>query len=441
MNSLTRFIRARFHGRAAGKQRSRGFTLSVGFAAVAIAMAMFYVGYHAPQSVPGRSYYNLHALFRNADNLEDHYDVRIGGVRAGQVLNPRVKNHLAEVDLQLSSAFKPLRSDSTIRIRLRSAVGIRYVEITPGTRGTPLPDGATLGLSQTSAPVDLDQVLRTFDPQTRATTAQFLGELGNGVAARGQDVNETLGDAPGFLSKLGSVSGAINSRPGAMSSFISSSQGAAAAFDPVRDVMSNGFQPETQALKPFSDRASELHATLEQAPPTLAELQSGLPSVTALVAQVTGLARAARPTLADAPAAFNQTTALLEHARPGLRGADKTLQLAHQAVSPALTFLRTAQPALPMINKALRSSTPIVTDLAAHTCGLSDGFAGWAGTMKFGTAYNNQIRFTIADTSTIVAGQPNAPSLASPYIPPCNGTSGSEVGGPKLTPEQMVAAK
>jgi virulence factor Mce-like protein len=439
MSTFKRPIRrGRFRGRAAGKQRSRGFTLAVGLVCVAFALGMFYVGYHAPQSIPGRSYYTLHALMKNAANLEDHYDVRIGGLLAGQVLSTTVRNHLADVEFQLSSAFAPLRSDSRIEIRLRSAIGVRYVEIIPGTNGTPLANGATIPASQTSSPVDLDQVLATFDPQTRARTRDLLAELGTGVAGQGQAVNSVLGSAPGFLSSLGSVSAAINARAGAMQALISSSQGAAAAVDPVRDNLANGFRPVAQALSPFAVQRANVQATLEHAPLTLSELNSGLPAVTALVAQVQGLAQAATPTLAVAPAALNQTTALLRDAGPSLRSTNATLHLVQSAVSPTLGFLKAAQPAFPQINEALASALPIVRYAAPRSCGLSDAFTGWSNIMKFGTAYDNFIRFTITETSTIVAGQPGAPSLSNPYPAPCQGSVG-EAGGARPTPEQEVA--
>jgi ABC-type transporter Mla subunit MlaD len=434
-------IKSPFHGRAAGKQRSRGFVLGVGFIAFGFAVFMFYVGYHAPQSVPLRSYYNLHAIFKTADNLEDHYEVRIGGVRAGQVLNPRVHNHLAEIDLQLGSTFKPLRSDSRLEIRLRSAVGVRYVNIVPGTSGTPLPDGATIPVSQTSAPVDLDQVLRTFDPQTQVHFRDFLGELGTGLAGRGQDVNQLLRDVPGFLSSVGSVSQAINARPGAMRAFISAAQGTTAAFDPVRNELANGFQPEAQAMFAFANQRGNVQATLDQAPPTLLELQSGLPPVTALVSQVQGLALAATPTLAVAPAALNETTALLQDAQPGLRNADATLKLAHKAVSPALKFLTTAKTALPDLNKALADALPIVTYVGPRACGLTDAMSGWAGVMRYGTAYDNFIRFTITPSGSILAGQAPLPGRgvlvpSTPYPGPCVGRVG-EWGGTPPTAEQL----
>jgi ABC-type transporter Mla subunit MlaD len=436
--SATRRHILRFRGRAAGKQRSRAFTLTVGFGALAIAAAMFYVGYRAPQSVPFRSYYNIHALLRNGDNLEDHYDVRIGGVRAGQVLHPRVHDHLAEIDLQLSSKFKPLLSDTRIEIRLRSAVGVRYVNIIPGTRGTPLPEGATLPVSQSSAPVDLDQVLRTFNPATRTHTRQLLGELGTGLLGRGQDVNDTLHTVPGLLTSVGSVSQAINSRPGAVRDFIHSTQGAAAAFDPVRAPLATGFAPEERALLPFALHRGDVERTLEQAPPTLAELRTGLPRVTALVDQVGGLARNAEPALRLAPAALEQTTALLDQARPGLRGLRGTLGFAHRAVTPALVFLQSARGVLPDVDRAIRSALPIVTYVAPRSCGLSDAFTGWSEMMKWGTDVNNFIRFTVTETGTVLTGQRTVNLPSTPYPGPCHGHVG-EAGWERQTPEQQAA--
>jgi ABC-type transporter Mla subunit MlaD len=439
MSAISRLVsRAPFRGRAAGKQRSRAFTLAVGFGVLAIAIGMFYVGYDAPNAIPGRSYYTLYALMNDADTLGPHYEVRIGGELAGQVLSAQLYHHQAKVELQLASSYKPLLSDSRIEIRLRSAFGIRYVDIIPGTHGKPLPNDATLRASQTSTPVDLDQVMDVFDPDTRARTQELLGELGTGLDGQGMNVNQTLGEAPGLMQNLGSVAAAINSRPGAMHALISSTQGAVAAFDPVRETLADGFQPEAQALQPFASEGGSVEATLDQAPPTLSEVRTGLPPVTALVAQVQGLAQAATPTLSAAPAALNQTSALLTDAQPGLRNADATLHLAARAVDPTLTFLQTAQPALPMIDDALAYVLPTVEYVAPRACGLSDAFTGWSEYMKWGTAYDNFIRFTITPTGSIVSGQPDASVLSNPYPGPCVGSVG-EAGGARQTPEQQVS--
>jgi hypothetical protein len=159
--------------------------------------------------------------------------------------------------------------------------------------------------------------------------------------------------------------------------------------------------------------------------------------VTALVAQVRGLAQAAPATLAVAPAALNETTALLRDAEPGLRNAYATLRLAQRAVSPTLGFLHTAQPALPEIDQAMASLLPVVRYVAPRSCGLSD-VSMWSPWMKFGTSLNNWIRFTVAESSSIVAGAKNAPVLSTPYPSPCHGSVG-EGGGARPTPEQQAA--
>lgn len=435
--SPRRPARRLFRGRAAGKQRSRAFTLTVGVVVLVFFAVQFYVGYNAPNSIPGRSYYTITALMKNADNLEDHDQVRIGGELAGQVLNPHVADHLAVLQLQLSSKFGPIRSDSTIRIRLRSAVGIRFVQIYPSAKGTPLPNGGVLQATQTSSPVDLDQVLDTFNPSTQRATQNFLGELGVGLMERGQTVNDTLGDAPGFVSALGSVMGAINARTGAMARFVTATQGTAAAVTPVRYDLADGFKPGAQALQPFVSQRPSVEATLDQLPPTLSTAQGDLPQVNDLLAQVDGLARAAVPTLAAAPGALTQTASLLSVAKPGLREANATLHLLSNAVDPTVGFLKTAQPELPRINLAISDLLPTVSYLAPRACGLSNAFTGWSEMMKYGTDYDNFIRFTVAKDSSLVSGEGN--DLTSPYPGPCV-DGGGPMGGPYGTPEQQQSS-
>src|SRR3954454_2170088 len=127
-------------GRPVGKQRSRAFMLAVSIGALVLAAVTFYVGYEAANTVPFRGYYNLHAQFDNAENLANHYEIREGGVRVGQLLNPRVKNGKAVVDLRISDRYKPLLSDTQVRIRLRRSGGARYLELIPAKHGTALPE-------------------------------------------------------------------------------------------------------------------------------------------------------------------------------------------------------------------------------------------------------------------------------------------------------------
>lgn len=196
-------VRVRRRDRPAAQQRGRGFMLLVGFAGLGVASLLAYVGFNAPNTIPGRGYYNLTAQLNQADNLTGHYQVRVAGRLVGQVLDPRVEDGQAVVDLQLDRDVGPLLSDTTIKVRPRSPIGVRFVELHPGTRGTPLKDGAVLPASQASASVPLDDVLSTLDPKTRKRTQELLAGLGGGFADRGEDVNETLKE-PNTAPLLGS---------------------------------------------------------------------------------------------------------------------------------------------------------------------------------------------------------------------------------------------
>jgi hypothetical protein len=72
--------------------------------------------------------------------------VRVGVVdeiTPKQLANGRV---IARLGLKLDTTVKPLPSDSTLLVRPRSALGLKYVEITKGTRNTGYADGATIAL-------------------------------------------------------------------------------------------------------------------------------------------------------------------------------------------------------------------------------------------------------------------------------------------------------
>jgi ABC-type transporter Mla subunit MlaD len=418
---------------------------TVGMIGVLGVLALVYIGFRSPDSIPGRSYYNVKAHFTAADNLTGHYQVRDGGKLVGQVLNPRVENGQAVVDLQLDPSVKPLKSDTRLEVRPRSPVGVRYVDIKPGTSGTPIPDHGEIPASQTSSTVQLDTVLGTFDQPTRKNAQRFFRELGAGFAGRGDDLNEAIGGAPAMLSAAGgrpagaagtlqSTSGwlsAIADRKDGVRNFISGSGTLADSADPVRQQIADGFAPEAKALQPFTQERTAVHSILDKAPGALSTVSALLPAVSGLVDQVRGFARDIRPGLQAGPVAFTQTSALLRESRPGLRAANATLKDAGRAVKPTLALLSTIRPALPNIDSTLANATPILVNLGAYGCDLTLFGARWASMMGYGNQDGAVLRINLAFGPDSLYGQTRKLSgshPANPYPKPCQ--AGTEkVGG------------
>jgi ABC-type transporter Mla subunit MlaD len=367
----------------------------LGLFGVAFAILLVYIGFTAPDRIPGRGYYTLKAQFANADNIAKHGQVRLDGKLVGQVLNLRVEHGLATIDLQIDPKYRPLKSDTHVEVRPRSPVGVRYVDITAGKHGTPLPDDALIPARQTRATVQLDEVLGTFDADTRVRTRQFLGGLGGGFAGRGGDLNDALGAAPGFLGDTERVLAAIAAHGDVFGSLIRGSDDAATAAEPVRRQIGEGFTPEARALRPYSEEAGDVHATLEQAPPALSAARRQLPAVHGFVTQLAGFAHNVRPVLAAAPLAFGQTGALLTESRPGLRAATATLKTVGRAVNPTLMLFDRVRPVLPNVDAALQAASPLVATLGAYNCDIKRMGDFWHSGLQYGNAQGNALHFDL----------------------------------------------
>jgi phospholipid/cholesterol/gamma-HCH transport system substrate-binding protein len=422
-------------------QPSVAFVVAVGLAAIGLLCYFAYAGFTAANSVPWQGYYDVNAELPQADSLHKQDAVRIGADYAGKVISVEASHGYALLHLRLYSNFGPLRSNSTFRVRLQSAVGERYLQIIPSTIGTPVPQNGVL-MGQELQPVDLDQILSTLDPRTRAGTQTYLNELGTGTVGRGEDINSTLAQAPSFLAHTGNVLRAIAAVPGGTGRTTAAMEAAASAFEPVSSTAAAGFSPENAAMRAFADRANAVGETFAQAAPTLSQSSQQLPTVTALVDQLNGLAVQARATLPAAPAALRATSTLLAVARQPIANLRTTLTALGSAVQPTVTLLQRIVPVLPYIDQTMRDVRGTVQYLAPRSCELSNVWTGWSEWMKYGTDFSNAIRFEayplMADGVagiTATRGQLlNQLEHENPYPGPCVNGAG-ERGGPAPSPQ------
>jgi ABC-type transporter Mla subunit MlaD len=162
--------------------------------------------------------YRVDAIFDNASFLIPGQDVKIAGARAGHVVDVRLVRvggrYRARVEMAVDSRFAPFRSDADCTIQPQSLIGEKFVQCTPGTpAGHALTasggQAPTVGLDGTHSPVDLDLVLATFRRPVNERLSLLLGELGSGLAARGEDLNDTIRRANPALQEANRVLGIV----------------------------------------------------------------------------------------------------------------------------------------------------------------------------------------------------------------------------------------
>src|SRR4051794_31676972 len=113
--------------------------------------------------------YQVHIAFPEATQLANQSDVRISGVSVGKVvkLGPGAQSR-TDATIRLDAKYAPMPKDTRAILRVKSLLGETYVELTPGDRkGPSVPDGGTLAQGQVAPTVELDEIFRTFDAETR----------------------------------------------------------------------------------------------------------------------------------------------------------------------------------------------------------------------------------------------------------------------------------
>src|SRR3954468_9025734 len=168
----------------------------VGAVTVLIALIAVYISYNANKGLPFVPTYDLKVELPSGAKLVPGNEVRAGGFRVGVVdelkprsINVRGRNRtIALALLKLDKTIEPLAVDSRFRTRERSALGLKYIEITPGHARRTFRAGDTVPVRNSSQPLELEDVNSIFDRKTRPNVREATAGFGDAFAGRGASI-------------------------------------------------------------------------------------------------------------------------------------------------------------------------------------------------------------------------------------------------------------
>jgi virulence factor Mce-like protein len=316
----------------------------VGAVTVLVVIVAVFLAYNANNGLPFVSTYNLKARVPNADALVKGNEVRIGGVRVGivkKVVPVQLENGnvAAELTLSLDKSAEPLPVDSTLTVRPKSALGLKFLQVTPGDSEKGFEAGETIPVTAAKPePVDIDQFFDMFDEKTRDAIRQNLAGFGNALAGRGPQLNEAFGalrraavDGQPILRKI--VEPSSN-----FAGFWRSLEALSATVAPVAETQAQMFVALDRTFAAFA-RVSRpyIQETIEKSPPTLDEVNADLPAI--------------RPFLRDTGRFF---TAL----RPGVKALAETSPVIAESLHAGIPVLN----ASPVLNSQLPPTAEALVD-------------------------------------------------------------------------------
>ncbi len=319
--------------------------------------------------------YEFRASFPNAGQLATQADVRIAGVSVGRVisksLDPQGNRTIATI--QLDNKYAPIHEDARAILRTKTILGETYVELTPGTRGSPLlPDGGLLARGQVQGAVQLSDILNAFDPQTRHAFQVWQQQLALALRGNGQNLNSVLGNLPAFTANANDVVRVLDIQHVALRQLVHDGGTVFAALSHNRAALHNLITTADQVFATTAANNNALADTFHVFPTFLIETRLTMARLKSFALDADPVVRALIPVAQN----LGPTAAALAALSPDLQrlfvDLGPLITVSETGFPAVRDVLRGATPLLGALGPFLEELNPILNWLSLHQQLISD---------------------------------------------------------------------
>ena len=373
--------------------------------------------------------YRVKVAFPEATQLAKEAEVRISGVKVGRVkqVEPNAETGLTDTIIEIDTRFAPVPRDVRAILRQKTLLGETYVDLSPGNAESgDLADGGAIAPGQVSETVELDEILRTFDPLTRARFSTWLDQQGQAVRGNGAAISAALGNLTPFAEETDEVLASLRRQSGDTRRLV---RGTGEVFGALTErqgqlreliVNSNRVWAITaRRNEQLADTIRVLPTFLRESRVTTRRLTRFAEDTNPLISQLRPAARELSPTLID-----------LERLAPDLLGLfsdlDPLIRVSRRGLPATEQVLDNTRPLLRRLGPFLRQLTPIVDYLGLYRREIAGFFANDAAVTQAtgpGQSTSAQVHYLRTQNPTNpenMAGYPTRISTnrSNPYIVP-----------------------
>jgi phospholipid/cholesterol/gamma-HCH transport system substrate-binding protein len=291
--------------------------------------------------------------------------VSVSGVQIGQIGNVKLKNGIAVVQLQIDDKYKHLiHTNATALARPRTGLQDMFVEINPGTKGSPtLKAGGTIPLSNTMPEVNVDEILSSLDADTRSYLNLLVNGAGQGLKGKaGNQLAQVFQRFEPTHRDLARVNKAVAARGRALQQLVNSLQRLNTALAQRKGQIVSLVDASSKVFRAFASDDQQISQAVHDLPGTLAQTTDTLNKVQTFADKLGPAATHLLPAARSIPAANH---ALEELAQPnpsiGYLGGTKIVR---DQIRP---FVIASRP-------LVRNLRPAANNLAKATPNLSKVF-------------------------------------------------------------------
>ena len=339
--------------------------------------------------------YRVEVQFPEATQLAQEADVRISGVRVGRVKTkqPNETTGLTDTIIEIDARYAPIPKDTRAILRQKTLLGETYVELTPGTAAGAqgmLRDGGQLPAGQVAETVELDEVLRTFDPETRRRFSVWLDQQGQAVQGQAQEINTSLALLTPFAEETDDVLRVLRVQGDATRRLV---RDTGVVFEALterkgqfRELISNS----NRVWEAVASRDAELADTFRVFPTFLRESRITTERITRFALEADPLVDQLRPAARELSPILIDLDRLAPDLRGFFRDLDPLVRVSRRGLPATERALDNTRPLLARLDPFLRQLTPVVDYLGLYRREIAAFLANdSAATQIVGTGFSS----------------------------------------------------
>lgn len=322
--------------------------------------------------------YRFHASFAEAGQLAQEADVRISGVPVGKVkaISADKRTGRADVTIELDARYAPMPSDARAILRQKTLLGETYVELTPGhDSAPPIAESGKLAVAQVSDTVELDEIVRAFDPSTRAAFQEWMQAQAQAISGHGQDLNDALGNLGPFADDAATLVDILNRQEGALSRLVANTGVVFGALNERGDQLTSLVRNANTVFATTAARDEQLKQAFRALPTFEDESRKTIERLTAFAAETDPLVDQLRPAARE----LSPTLRELQDVAPGLDnllvGLGPLVDASKAGFPAAERILQDARPLLAQLVPTTQQLTPMLQFLGLYKRDLTSFFA------------------------------------------------------------------
>ncbi|MDQ6747582.1 MAG: MCE family protein, partial [Candidatus Dormibacteraeota bacterium] len=319
--------------------------------------------------------YQVKISFPSADQLGTQADVRISGVTVGKVvaksIDPRGDRTVAT--LNIDNKFAPIRQDTRAILRQKTILGETYVELTPGTQGSPtVADGGELGRAQVQPAVQLAQVFNTFDPTTRNAFQVWQQDLAGSLENNALNLSNVIGNLPAFAADASSILSVLNVEHSSVVNLVKNGSTVFAALSQSQSALRNLITSGEATFAATASVNTALADTFQVFPTFLNESQATFARLKTFSLDTDPLIRALNPVAQQLGPTLQSVRALAPDLRRLFTNLGPLITVSKTGLPAVRDVVNGATPLLGAVGPFLQELNPILSWLSLHQQLISD---------------------------------------------------------------------